>query len=115
MSNSMRLGDTNVMELGGTTVGELDTASIATAYHIWHIRLLSFPLYCLQFEIMVQQMTLRSFVKRLGNLTHRRVSHQAGLIKQALKHQALKLVSKTIKGLHSTGFLLWLSEVFQLG
>ena len=92
LHNSMRLGDATVGELGGSIVGELDTASIATAYPIRHIRLLSLRLYCLKFEIMAQQMMLRSFVKRLANLIHRRVSHQAGLIKQALKYQALSFL-----------------------
>ena len=56
------------MWLGDATVGELDTASKATAYRIGHIQFLSLHLYCLRFEIMVQKVTPRSFVKRLANL-----------------------------------------------
>ena len=70
------------MRLGDATVGELDTASIATTYGIQHIRLLSLRLYCLRIEIMAQQTMPRLFVKKMANLTCRRVRHQMGLIKQ---------------------------------
>ena len=56
------------MWLGDATVGELDTASKATADRIGHIQFLSLHLYCLRFEIMAQKMTPGSFVKRLANL-----------------------------------------------
>ena len=54
------------MRLGIATVGELDTASIATACRIWPYRYTC--LYCLRLEIKAQLTTLRSFVKRLVNL-----------------------------------------------
>ena len=49
----------------------------------------------------------RLIYKMSGELTHRRVSHRAGLIRQALKHRALSLLQK-IEGLHFIRFLWWL-------
>ena len=68
--------------------GVLKILQIVTAYCIPHIMLLSLCHYCLRFEIIVQQKMLSLFLKRLANLTRRRVSHQAGLMKQALKHHS---------------------------
>ena len=56
------LGRKTARQLGDTTVGELDTASIATAYRIWHTWLL--PL--LLFKIMAQHTILRSVLKKSG-------------------------------------------------
>ena len=58
---------------------------------------------------MAQQTILRSFLKRLVNLTRRRVSHQAGLIRQAAglkNYQALSLLSVSV-------MIGWFSEMFQ--
>ena len=91
------------MQLGDENVGELDTASIATAYRTWHIQLLS---------LQDQQKMRILFVKILVNLTHRIVSNQVGLIKQALKHQALSLLPQKIEGLPSIGFLRQMMVAF---
>ena len=44
--------------------------------------------------VMVPQTMLRSFIKSLENLTRRRVSHQAGLIRKVLRHHALSFLQK---------------------
>ena len=54
-------------------LGELETAYS----HLRHSHLLSLHHYCLRFEIMVGQMMLSLFSKRLANVTRRRVSHRA--------------------------------------
>ena len=67
---------------------------IATRYCIRHIWLLSLGRYCLIFKSKAQQTMWSRFLKQLENLTHRRVSHRAGLIQQALK----KLKCSTTQG-----------------
>ena len=57
---------------------------------------------------MVHQTALSLFLKRLANLTCRRVSEQVGLIKQALKHRGLSLLPKNRKTIRHD-----LAEAFQ--
>ena len=76
---------------GDATVGELDTASLATTYPI-SAYLVVIIIIVPRFVNIAEQMILRSFLKCLVNLTRRRVSHQVGLVRQALKYQALSLL-----------------------